>query len=453
MLSEAQQSAFDKYIAGHNVFITGPGGTGKSTLIHKIYEHATSSGHHRRIQVCAMTGCAALLLDCNAKTLHSWANIGLGNKSAEALCKGMSTHKRKNWRQTDILVVDEVSMMSKQLFDLLDAVGRRLRRNPTQPFGGIQLIFSGDFLQLPPVHKRLQDHNNTTETNDAAKFCFESEQWPHAFPQDHQILLTHVFRQQDDTTYATLLNQVREGRLSRRGVEWLQTRLVTDDDDNDKSKSCSTSTITKILPTRQQVDRVNQHQLSLLPDSPSFTYSLEGDLSDPETQQLRNSLLCDDQLTLRIGAQVMYLVNDMDHGLCNGSRGVVTGFSPDNNKPCVFFFSNRRTITVDYHLWPTTTTTSSNAKEPTTRGRGIKQLPLILAWALTVHKCQGLTLESAEIDVGSSIFEAGQIYVALSRVKTLEGLFLKSLDVSKIRVNRKAVAFYDALKENKTKTP
>jgi ATP-dependent DNA helicase PIF1 len=164
-LSPEQHIAFEKYKRGKNVFITGPGGSGKSALIKCIYQDAKNM--KKNIQVCALTGCAALLLGCKAKTVHSWSGIGLGNGQPEHLVARVKSNKYSaaSWKKTDILVIDEVSMLSLKLFDLLNKIGQSVRQYP-RPFGGIQVIFSGDFYQLPPV--------GTHGEPDTSRFCFES---------------------------------------------------------------------------------------------------------------------------------------------------------------------------------------------------------------------------------------------------------------------------------------
>jgi ATP-dependent DNA helicase PIF1 len=209
--SEEQQIVFNKYIQKQNIFITGPGGTGKSYLIKYIQQDAYKKCLD--IHVCALTGCAAVLLNCKAKTLHSWAGIGLGSGTIENNIKKVKKHSlaKMMWKTTDILIVDEVSMMSQKLFEMLDAIGKNIRRN-SRPFGGIQLIFSGDFYQLPPVGNK--------DELETCKFCFESPLWFETFSYENHIQLTKIYRQ-SDVIYKNILNQIREGKIKRSSNETL----------------------------------------------------------------------------------------------------------------------------------------------------------------------------------------------------------------------------------------
>ena len=440
--SEEQQIAFDKYIQGQNIFITGPGGTGKSALIKHLKQDADIKGKH--IQVCALTGCAAVLLECKAKTLHSWSGIGLGKGPIEQLIKKVqkNKHSKALWKETDILVVDEVSMMSLKLFETLDAIGKSVRKD-RRPFGGLHLIFSGDFYQLPPVGDK--------DDLDTSKFCFESEFWFTTFQKQNHIQLQKIFRQ-NDPVYQSILNQVREGRLKRSTNDILMNQVNKTIDETVTIKP------TKLFPTRNKVDSINASEMDKLEGTElEFKIKYHGDLEmtakerlqrtqftpeqiKNELQYLKGNLRCDENIRLKIGSQVMCIVNiELSNGemLCNGSQGLVVRFSQDGSP--MIRFSKKDSgfdITMNYHMWPS----------ETIPGVGVSQLPLILAWALTIHKAQGATLDVAEIDAGSNIFECGQTYVALSRVKSLEGLYLTSYDANKIRINKKVQEFYQGVK-------
>jgi len=441
-LSREQQLAFDKYVLGKNIFITGPGGSGKSALIKKIYKHARN--FEKNIHVCALTGCAAVLLNCNAKTLHSWAGIGLGKGAIENLIKKIKSNKyaKALWKGTDILVVDEVSMLSLKLFTILNEIGKAVRGS-SKPYGGIQLIFSGDFYQLPPVGDK--------DDSDSMRFCFESDDWNSIFHRDCQIQFVKIFRQTDDI-YAGILNQIREGKIKRKAndllLQYVGRQYAPD----------LVAEPTKLFPTKMKVENINNSKMSVLQgDEKEFKLKLVTDAEIPgkndrliraqynekeiqmELDYLSANLICDKNIRLKIGAQVMCIVNiksadDKGIDVCNGSQGIIVGFCPHSGLPRVKY-NNGIEMIMMRHMW-------LSEKIP---GICVSQIPLILAWALTIHKSQGATMDAAEIDVGSGIFECGQTYVALSRVKSLDGLYLTSFDAKKIMINKKVKDYYESL--------
>jgi ATP-dependent DNA helicase PIF1 len=336
-------------------------------------------------------------------------------------------------------VIDEVSMLSLKLFNTLNEIGKIIRGNQ-KPFGGIQLIFSGDFFQLPPVGDR--------DDLDTQRFCFESDDWNAIFHRDCQIQLKKIFRQTDET-YSTILNQIREGKIKRKSNDLLLQYVGRTLDPNLVAEP------TKLYPTRAKVENINNTKMdTLVGDAKQFNIKFLKDLEMTKSERARrvdfsakdiqieleflaNNLICDKELTLKIGSQVMCIVNiqsDTGIEICNGSQGIVQSFCETTGAPLVKFNNGIQRMMVP-HIW-------ISDKIP---GVGISQVPLILAWALTIHKSQGATMDAAEIDVGSGIFECGQTYVALSRVKSLEGLYLTCFDATKIRINKKVKEFYESL--------
>ena len=414
--------AIRRFRKGENVFLTGPGGSGKTTLIRRMYEDAIQ--RKKKVQVTALTGCAAILLKCKARTIHSFAGIGLGNGKIEEIVSRVcqNSQRVRTWKSVQILIVDEISMMSRKLLETLDAVAKKIRQSD-KPFGGIQVIFSGDFFQIKPVGRM--------EEPSTLEYCFESPLWNLLFTKSQHILLTTIFRQKDEE-YTKILNQIRNGCLDEEGAQRLRHLMGR------MEKETIVKPI-KLLPTRRQVDNVNQQELEKLESATEHRFEMvetnpkkESFLYQKELEFLKRSVLCEEVVSLRVGAQVMCIVNKTlnEVFLCNGSQGTVVGFSEDGF-PVVQFKNGFKTV-MEYHEWQSEVFPEVS----------ISQIPLILAWAVTIHKAQGATLETAEIDVGKSIFECGQMYVALSRIKDMEGLYLKSFDRRSLMVDPKVQAFY-----------
>ena len=259
-LSDEQDHALDLFKAGKNLLITGPGGVGKTHLIHKFIEHSNRIG--RNVQVCALTGCASLLLGCSAKTIHSWSGIKLAKGAKKQIIDRAvkSRGVKQRWKSIRVLIIDEVSMMSKKIFDVLEELARHMKQNQ-QPFGGIQLIMSGDFYQLPPIG----DPNEPS----TGQFCFESQRWLTVIPWDNHIELNTMFRQKDPK-YIEILSQIRQGALSPGNAKLLEGyvgRKYNPDENNG-------IVISKLFPVRSRVDYINRLMFEKL-DTPIESYSAE----------------------------------------------------------------------------------------------------------------------------------------------------------------------------------
>ena len=421
MLSSDQERALHVFEAGSNLFLTGPGGTGKSFLVKRFV------ASKKKVQVCAMTGTAAMLLDCKAATLHSWAGIGTGVGDLVAKVQA-SYMSRKKWRAAETLVVDEVSMMNQDLFEQLDAVGKAVRRS-SRPFGGLQVIFCGDFCQLPPVR--------TDGT--PAVYCFQSPLWKETF--SHQIVLTTIHRQKE-AEFCKILQQIRSGKITRSTFDLLQSRVLSEERQ-------IAFPATRIVPTRDKADHINHTEYHKL-DGPEvgFKAQLNKDhemttskakeratvplqIMEIESENLMTRRVLP-LLNLKVGTHVM-CTHNVDESLCNGSQGVVRRFVA--RLPVVEFFHDGSLRTI----YPVTI---ESERIP---GLAVTQIPLMYAWAITIHKAQGATLAAAVIDVGSGIFEMGQTYTALSRLSSFDHLYLTSFDPSKIKTDPAVLAFYEEL--------
>ena len=453
--SAEQQLCLDKYLKGENMFITGPGGTGKSFLIKNIVADAEEK--KKIIKVCALTGCAAILLQCKATTLHMFSGIGLASKKNVEIVEELFTkkrHKLKNWRGLEILIIDEVSMMSLKILLLLDLIARKFYKKNV-PFGGLQVIFTGDFYQLSPV---FSNYNEKEKEKEEGMYCFEHELWNQLFTKENQIVLKTIYRQNDELLLK-VLKYVRKGQISPSTKAILQSRIFNDEDLDLIKKE---KVLTILSPIKRDVEHINAKEYLKLDSSETeithnlFYVDLSAKNNDCEKEKngvymfelllksnehlkreydfLAANIIAEKCLKLKIGTHVMCVVNINVCGelhIANGSQGIIVGFNEDN-LPYVKFNNSKEPILIDYYIW----------KSEVHKSIGVSQIPLIYSWAITIHKAQGLTLENAIIDIGSNIFAYGQTYVALSRLKSLDGLYLTSFDYSKIKCNPLVKEFY-----------
>lgn len=425
-LTPKQQEAWNAMVSGKNVFLTGKGGAGKTFLISLFKK---KFGTTKNIAITSMTGVSAIVL--GGVTMHSYLGIGLGTGTFEELLeKIMKNSKAKQrWKSVNTLFIDEISMLSPDLFDKLEMIARVIRKPErllhenaeSYPFGGIQLILSGDFLQLPVV--------NGNDT-----FCFEAESWSKCI--DKVVCLNQSMRQNGDPEFEKVLDDIRFGNVTKEVKDLLNSRI------NIELKNDFGIKPTRIYTVNRDVDAMNEKELDKLAETNPDFYEYKMEVTfyefvpDRESaiEKYRKNSLAPEKLQLCVGAQVMLVYNmDVENGLANGSRGVVVNFI--EGIPVVKFVNGQQRV-VDYHSW--------EIEEGRKKLARITQVPLKLAWSITVHKSQSITLDYAEVDL-SNVFEFGQAYVALSRVKNKEGLSILNIKFDTIRAHPKAIEFYKNL--------
>lgn len=388
-----QSTALKILLSGKNVFLTGSAGTGKTYVLNQFIKKIRS--HGIPLAVTASTGIAATHL--GGMTIHSWSGMGIKDTISQYDLEKIARKKplRERIEKTKILIIDEISMISRTFLDNLDQVLQYIKID-RRPFGGMQVIFCGDFFQLPPVSRERLPNTQ--------KFAFMSPVWVKA--QLKVCYLTEQFRQDQDDL-ADFLNEMRTGELSDARVEDLyecmeSTRLAEPE-----------GVYTRLYTHNADVDRINYESLKELEtEAKNFVYKAQGNKQMVES--LKKSILALDILVLKVGAPVMFVKNNPEKGYSNGTLGVVDGFDTDGFP--VVTTTAGVSVVVKPEEWRVSDIDGSAVAAYT-------QIPLRLAWAITVHKSQGMTLEQAEIDL-SKTFETGQGYVALSRVKSWSGLRL-----------------------------
>lgn len=456
-LSKEQSHILRLVQEGNSLFYTGSAGTGKSVLLREIIKvlRMKFSRNPDSLGITASTGIAA----CNigGQTIHSWAGIGLGVESAEELASKIRKNKKSvtRWARTRVLIIDEISMLDGNLFDKLAKIAKMLKKSP-EPFGGIQVVITGDFFQLPPV-SRTQP-----------KFAFEAELWTESIK--HTFNLTKVFRQ-SDPRFVDMLNEMRFGTLSQRSIDEFK-KLSRDLQFNDNIEP------TELYPMREGVDSANRARLRALGSLQSYAAMESGTITDPtQREKILSNFMAPKHLELAINAQVM-LIKNVDETLVNGSLGRVVGFAdPDDYAkgdsaqdasgvvgggsmnltakkgpstgsrkpyPVVEFGMTNGTKRRVLVLPEVFKFEQPGAQPSTPPAASRTQLPLILAWAMSIHKSQGQTLDRVRVDL-KKIFEKGQAYVALSRATSLEGLQVLNFKPGQVMAHPKVIQWSKSL--------
>lgn len=409
-----QQQALDLLKLGENVFLTGAAGAGKTWLLNTYINHLRS--HGVEVAVTASTGIAATHL--NGRTIHSWSGIGVRDSLAAAELDSLATNRRirKNYETAKVLVIDEISMLHPHQLDMVDRIARRIL-DASQPFGGIQVVLCGDFFQLPPV--------SPGRLGIPDKFAYEADAWQTG---NFQICYLHEQHRQKDDALLTILNDIRNGMAGEHTKVPLRTRYKREPEGNVRA--------TKLYAHNANVDRINSAELANLPGKERL-FRMESRGFGQLVDSLKKNCLAPETLVLKPGAEVMFIRNANDGSYANGTRGVVEGFAKEGGWPVVRTLSND-VIVAAPEEW--------QYEEHGQIRAAITQVPLRLAWAITIHKSQGMTLDAAEIDLGKA-FEPGMGYVALSRVRNLAGLKLMNLNEVALQVHPEILAHDRVLKE------
>jgi ATP-dependent DNA helicase PIF1 len=430
-LSKKQKDAYDLFKNEQNILILGPAGTGKSKVIKTMEEYIKNKKQEKKMILCATTGIAAY--NIGGMTIYSFMGIGTGEGDVDYLVKKIIRKKGQadRIRKTDVLVIDEISMMSAAVFEKIEEICRRVRKN-SKYFGGIQVILTGDFLQLLPVMKQNKEIYKETDE----RMIIESNVFNEIFKKDKNvIILEENFRQKQDSKYSEILNRIRLGEHTEDDIKLLNTRNMA------KNKQLKPKNdIIQLVSSNKKAKDINVKELNNEGFIYKAKYKVSGkdetvlDLLMKELQlQFKQKEI--DEIVLCKNNRVMLIKNlDVGLGLVNGSIGTIKRFVQNvqtkEMEPEVLF-DNKITKLITKTEW-----------ELDMNGNRViaLQIPLTLAYSITIHKSQSLTLDSAILDL-EDCFTYHMVYVSLSRVKSLEGLYLKSFDPKKILVNEKMKEF------------
>ena len=394
-LNSQQKKTLELVKENKNVFITGSAGTGKSFIVKYITNYFNLN--YKKYALTALTGCAATLI--NAQTIHSYLCLGIGNDSAVKIYdkNKMKLQKLKN---LNAIIIDEISMMNGNLLCTINDLFMIARDNNKKPFGGVQIIFVGDFFQLPPVD---------------GMYCFQDDIWNTL--NLNIIILNELMRQKDDIEFQLILNEIRSGRCSKETFKTLKWLKNTTFDSDIKP--------TRLYPINSIADKINNEEFNKL------CTENHNNIHEYKANASKSVILKDNyDIKLTLNAQVLITRNiSVENGLVNGTRGIVINLDIDN--------ITIKDINGTNHIIKYWKDLNENNKT------WISFLPVKLAYALSIHKSQGATLDAVEIDLGSNIFVCGQLYTALSRAKSLKSIKIIDINEESFIINPEVKKFYN----------
>lgn len=406
-----QKDALEILKFGYSVYLTGEAGSGKTHLLNKYISFLRKK--KSEVGITASTGIAATHL--GGITIDSWSGLGLRDEITpqEIHLLAQKHYLRNRMQKTKVIIIDEVSMLHGKRLDSINQIVKTVRGD-NRPFGGMQVVLTGDFFQLPPVSE--EKHN--------FDYIYKSHVWKEVDP--HIIYLSSQYRH-TDPKFAQVLSAIRNNSIDENTITFLRQTM--------EQEIQGGITPTKLYTHNVDVDAINRNELEKIAQE-SHEYKMIALGSEGLLQTLKRGCLAPEHLVLKKGAQVMFVRNDFKAGYSNGTQGRVLGFDRDNN-PIVETYEKRKIHVTQAH-W-------TIMEEDKIRAELI-QFPLRLAWAITVHKSQGMTLSSAEIDLSRS-FVHGMGYVALSRVRSLRGVKLLGINNLALAVNPEISEFDKYLRE------
>lgn len=408
-----QEQALSILKSGQSVFLTGEPGAGKTHTVNAYVQYLREHGIEPAIT--ASTGIAATHI--HGMTIHSWSGIGIKRALTKDDLEKLAYNKFISRRllKAHILIIDEVSMLAAHTLEMVDAVCRKVR-NIQHPFGGLQVVLVGDFFQLPPISRGGEER---------ARFAFQSDSWRELDPMVCYLTEQH---RQDDLEFLSVLSAIRSGRYNVEHRKHLESRVGKFQKTNQE--------LPRLFPHNADVDVINTRELRKLAGG-EREFIMESSGGEHFVETLKRGCLSPERLVLKIGATVMCTKNNGEQGFINGTLGTVIRFSVDSGKPIIKTFEGQELI-VEPMEWAIEEDGKVKAR--------ISQVPLRLAWAMTIHKSQGMSMDAAVIDL-SSAFEFGQGYVALSRVRRLSGLHLIGFNERSLQVHPEVLSYDEQFHE------